>query len=156
MTEVQINGKKFTDEITPGQYLKIQKKWKPGDIVKMRFPMDARLVRDNPLVKENQGKVAIKRGPVVYCLESPDLMNGLDIKDIVIPSDIDFESKYDPYLLEGITVLEGNALAIDKKQTSGNSRVTADIKLIPYYAWANRGVSSMRVWLPEDLNFIND
>ena len=106
-------------------------------------------------MKENLNKVAVKRGPIVYCLESPDLTDGFQVAHIIIPAGIKFKPTHEEYLLGGITVLEGRVLAKrSQKQTRPvndglqQSMSNTKIRLIPYFAWANRGVSYMTVWMP--------
>jgi len=140
----------------PGGYFEIRRVWKPGDTVTLDFPMPARLLEANPLVEEDVGQVAVLRGPVVYCLESPDLPRGVKLSDVRIPADIQLTARYDQRLLGGIVVLEGQALArpaldwqgkLYREFRSADSR-PVKARFIPYFAWANRGPSEMSVWLP--------
>jgi DUF1680 family protein len=111
----------------------------------------------NPLVEEDIGQVAIQRGPVVYCLESPDLPKGVRLSDVLIPPDIQLTARYDRRLLDGVVVLEGKALARSRKNWGGDKLYdqfqrpelkSFPLKLIPYSVWQNRGPSEMSVWLP--------
>ncbi len=110
----------------------------------------------NPLVEETTNQVAVQRGPIVYCLESVDLPSGVEIEQVLIPQDIQLQERYDADFLQSVTLIEGTALA---KRTAKwgkelyrevKTKTTRDFKLrlIPYYAWANRGPSEMSVWLP--------
>ena len=118
--------------------------------------MPARLMEANPLVEENLNQIAVQRGPVVYCLESPDLPDGVKISDVKIPADINLVARFDRRLLGGIVVLEGKALAHSQENWSGKlyrevapeNFSPVDLKLIPYSVWQNRGASEMSVWLP--------
>jgi DUF1680 family protein len=100
--------------------------------------------------------VAVARGPVVYCLESPDLPPGVGIDDVAIPATTKFTPRYDATLLKGLTVLEGDGRLIRSSDWSGllyrplSSSVPQSVKLrlIPYYAWGNRGIPYMTVWMP--------
>lgn len=153
--EVSVNGELLKENIKEGSYFKIEQTWNPGDIVNVKLPMDVKIVRDNPLVKENINKVAIKRGPIVYCAESPDLPGGIHVKDIAISANTKFTPIYDEYLLKGVTVLEGQ---VSVKNTQGKAEKVDEgfqqsmkhvkIRLVPYYTWANRGISDMSVWIP--------
>jgi DUF1680 family protein len=140
----------------PGSYFEIRRQWKAGDFVDLDLPMLARLMEANPLVEEDLNQVAIQRGPVVYCLESPDLPQGIRLSDVRIPSDMQLTARYDRRLLDGVVVLEGRAFA--QPQGDWNGKLYRElgstelkpfnVKLIPYSVWQNRGKSEMSVWLP--------
>jgi hypothetical protein len=148
---------KLTGETpVPLGYFEIRRAWKPGDFVDLDLPMPVRLMEANPLVEEDLNQVAIQRGPIVYCLESPDLSRGVKISDVFIPSDMKLTTRYDWRLLDGIVVLEGNALARPEENWSGklyrefqpDELDPIAVKFIPYCVWQNRGPSEMSVWLP--------
>jgi uncharacterized protein len=140
----------------PGSYFEIRRAWKAGDFVDLDLPMPVRLMEANPLVEEDINQVAVQRGPIVYCLESPDLPPGVDISDVRIPSDLRLTARFDQRLLDGIVVLEGKALA--EPPGDWNGKLYRDVKpaelkpfnvkFIPYSVWQNRGRSEMSVWLP--------
>jgi len=112
----------------------------------------------NPLVEEDLNQVAIQRGPVVYCLESPDLPVGVKISDVLIPSDLKLIARFDQRLLDGIVVLEGKALLRQQENWNGNlyrevqpaELKPVNVRFIPYSVWQNRGPSEMSVWLPKN------
>lgn len=146
-----------TDESPKSQsYFEIHRRWHPGDFVDLDLPMPARLIEANPLVEEDVNQVAVQRGPVVYCLESPDLPHGVTISDVLIPPDIQLTSRYDQQLLDGVTVLEGHALLRPKADWNGKlyqdfkpqQLKPLNVRFIPYCVWQNRGPSEMSVWLP--------
>ena len=118
--------------------------------------MPARLMEANPLVEEDLNQVAVQRGPVVYCLESPDLPDGVKISDVKIPADINLVARFDRRLLGGIVVLEGKGVARQAENWNGKlyravqpeKLQPVNLKLIPYSVWQNRGASEMSVWLP--------
>jgi hypothetical protein len=130
--------------------------------VALTLPMRARLVQANPMVEELRGQVAVMRGPLVYCLESVDLPEGVNVMDVRLPRRINLQPRYDGQLLGGLVVLEGQAVAIiDPDWSAGPYDSTVLYKefaptepesvcltLIPYHAWANRGEPEMTVWLP--------
>jgi DUF1680 family protein len=140
----------------PQSYFEIHRHWQPGDFVDLDLPMPVRLLEANPLVEEDMDQVAVQRGPVVYCLESPDLPRGASVSDILIPPDIQLTTRYDQRLLDGVVVLEGQAFL--QPSTDWNDKLYRDyqpqelqrfkIRLIPYSVWQNRGPSEMSVWLP--------
>ena len=118
--------------------------------------MEPRLVEGNPKIEEVRNQVAVMRGPLVYCLESPDLPDGVAVSEIRIPRDIVFAARHEPDLLGGITVLEGEARRVCEGDWTGQLYRPLDpgqgepvrLRLIPYFAWANRGISEMTVWMP--------
>ena len=109
----------------------------------------------NPTVEEARNQVAVMRGPIVYCLESPDLGPGVKFTEVAIPADIRLSARFDKELLGGVTVLAGKGKLAQEDDWSGllyrmlrPASGSVDVKLIPYYAWANRGISYMTVWMP--------
>ena len=118
--------------------------------------MPAQLMESNPLVEETRNQVAVMRGPIVYCIESPDIEDAR-IFDIVIPSDIQLKPIKEEIVGAQITFLEGEALLQSSKDwnmvlyqtiNSKNNLENISIRLIPYFAWGNRGKSEMSVWMP--------
>lgn len=152
---VSVNGE-ILEKPQAQTYVTIQRKWKAGDVVEMEFSMEVQKIVANPLVEQLWNQIAIQRGPVVYCLESPDLNEGEHVSEMIIPYNAKFEASYKPNLLNGLTVLKTNA--IWKKMPDWDKQLYQEmnsqesqeklIRLIPYYAWANRGISEMTVWLP--------
>ncbi len=140
----------------PATYLEIRRVWKAGDAIDLDLPMPVELLEANPLVEETLGQVAVKRGPMVYCLESVDLPVSVKPLDVLIPPDIGLRARFDQRLLGGVVVLEGAALARTNSTWSGElyrelSQTTLTpikLRLIPYSVWANRGAGEMSVWLP--------
>jgi hypothetical protein len=140
----------------PQSFFEIKRAWLPGEIVDLDLPMPPRLMEANPLVEEDLNQVAVQRGPVVYCLESPDLPAGVKISDVMIPADLKLTTRLDRSLLDGIVVLEGKACARSEEDWSGKlyrefqpeELKPIQIKFIPYSVWQNRGPSEMSVWLP--------
>ncbi|WP_018629950.1 aceric acid hydrolase [Niabella aurantiaca] len=137
-----------------GRYVRLDGNWKPGDKIELILEMPVQLMESNPLVEETRNQVAVKRGPVVYCLESPDYKKG-KITNVVIPSDIKWNPV--PVNLDHATfmALTGTAKAVTGEswdhtlyQEVKKELRPVTVKLIPYYAWANRGQSDMAVWLP--------
>lgn len=153
---IAVNGEATqADGMTQG-FARLDRTWCDGDVIELDFPMDVHVMEAHPLVEENRNQVAVKRGPLVYCLESHDLSEGVDMADVVIPQDIALKPQYEPHLLDGVVVLEGTAKAIESEDWSKKlyrqrtPRKTRDVpvRFIPYYAWDNRGMADMSVWLP--------
>jgi DUF1680 family protein len=138
------------------KYIGFRRQWKPGDVIELDLPMPAQLIEAHPLVEEVQHQVAVQRGPVVYCLESADLPEGVKVENIVIPADAKLKPRYESNMLDGVATITTEAIAeanptwtgglYRPKQTEGEKRIP--LKLVPYYAWANRGAGEMTVWLP--------
>jgi hypothetical protein len=135
-------------------HVKIERMWKPGDRVVLDLPMPVERVEAHPSVGEDCGRVAIQRGPLVYCLEEVD--NGPDLHDIVLPADSAFQATFEGDLLGGIVAIEGEVRRRDWEQwgdalyrSTPSSLETAPIQAIPYYAWANRRPGEMLVWLQQ-------
>jgi hypothetical protein len=153
---LRVNGNTVRETLAPGSYFDLNRRWSTGDRVELDLPMTAQLIVASPNVEETRGQVAIRRGPLVYCLESVDLPEGVGLTDVVIPQDIQLKPRFDEQLLSGVTVLEGEAAALRKTNSSSQLYQTFSpqklekvrIKLIPYYAWSNRGIADMSVWLP--------
>ena len=151
---VFVNGDAYP--VNDASAVVINRKWKKGDVITLNLNMRPRLVEANPLVEEAKNQVAVMRGPIVYCLESQDIEGNRNINDISIPADI--QLKEVPMTINGhtFTALEGEALAQDGKQWNNETlyREISDkpvrktcIRLIPYYAWDNRGIQDMSLWL---------
>jgi DUF1680 family protein len=141
-----VNGEPQKVEIVKG-FAAIRRTWKMGDTVALSLPMPVRRVVSHEKVEANAGRVALERGPVVYCAEGVD--NGGGVFNLVLPDDSPLEARRRDGLLGGITVIEGQALAFSAAE-DGRSVVTRkqDFVAVPYYAWAHRGQSEMAVWLP--------
>jgi DUF1680 family protein len=154
--KIQVNGTASTEKSKPGAFVELRRNWKVGDVVELQLPMSARLVEANPLVEETRNQVAVQRGPIVYCLESPDLPKDVRVQDVAIRADAKLSERYDPNLLNGVTAIEADLLARPPGDWDGKLyrplRVGAEheikARFIPYYAWSNRGPSEMTVWLP--------
>lgn len=135
-----VNGT-MTDA-APGDdgYVHLQRTWKGGDVVELDLPMPIRRILANEKVEADHGKVALMRGPMVYCLEAADQPD-VNLTRLILPRAAEMKANHRNDLLGGVTVLEGEALA----EGSTPVKVTA----IPYYAWQNRSKGAMTVWIPE-------
>ncbi|MBE7169429.1 MAG: glycoside hydrolase family 127 protein [Williamsia sp.] len=154
--QLQVNGKAAAVSVTPGEYAEINRTWKQGDVIELRLPMPVKLLEANPLVEEARNQVAVKRGPVVYCLESIDLPKDKSIFDIAIPLNEKLVPKATTVANSRMMSLEGSALLQPAsswknklyKEVSAAKLQPVSIRLVPYYAWGNRGHGDMSVWLP--------
>jgi len=146
---VKVNGKEVASTIEKG-YFSIQRAWKKGDNVEVHFDMEARTVKANAAVEADRGKIAVERGPIVYCAEWPD--NDFNIFSIIMNKKPEFKIENKPDLLYGINTIQTDAQTMSYDMQG--KLVIKDVKLnmIPYYAWAHRGSGNMAVWLPVDLS----
>jgi DUF1680 family protein len=153
---LSVNGMPQGKELRPGTYHEVRRLWSAGDVLELRLPMRAQLLQAHPLVEEARNQGAVKRGPLVYCLESTDLPRGVAVPEVVLSRGVELRPRHDGKLLGGVTILEGKAEAVSEAKWGkelyralGPAGARAvDLKLIPYYAWGNRGRSEMTVWLP--------
>lgn len=148
---VKLNGVDVEKKIENG-YLSINRKWKKGDKIEIRFDMEARTVKAHSKVEADRGRIAIERGPIVYCAEWPD--NNFKLSSLLMSQSPKFEVERKSDLLYGINILktEAQTLFYDESGLLQTKRVP--VSLIPYYAWAHRGDGEMSVWLPQDISVV--
>ena len=151
---IKVNGKLIEDAINEGNYVTITRKWKKGDVITLDMPIDIKLLEGNPKIEEVRNQVALKRGPIVYCLETPDLPENTSILDVYLPLETEFTSTYKKELLGGVTTISG-ALKVRNDKKEGMYRElnaveweSINTQFVPYFAWSNRGTAEMTVWLP--------
>ena len=132
-------------------YAVLRRVWRPGDQVMLTLPMPIERVRADPRVSTAAGKVALQRGPVVYCLEEPD--NGADLAALSLPRTAALTARHDPALLGGCVVIEGQGVRVQPGRSlytvAPPQTETRPLWAIPYGLWANRGEGEMRVWIQE-------
>ena len=158
-TQLTVNGQ--AQPTLPGQFAEIHRTWKPGDKVHLVLDMTPRLTEANALVRENAGRVAVERGPLVYCLEKPDQPLNASLFDdsLLVDARARFTEIYRKDLLDGVLLLEhpgvttakpleDDPLYRDFSITPSAHRKPVTLTFIPYYAWANRGQQEMEVWVP--------
>lgn len=146
--KVSVNGEEVNGELENG-YLAIDRKWKKGDEVRIHFDMSPRLVKANRKVVADRGRLAVERGPLVYCAEWPD--NKFNFFHFVMNKNPQFVLANQPALIGGIKQLklDGRVLSFD---SSGKLQATdAILTMIPYYAWAHRGQGNMQVWIASEI-----
>lgn len=146
---ITVNGQPVPYSVQDG-YALLTRKWKKGDIVEMQLPMAVQTVKALEAVKADTGRVALQRGPLVYCGEWAD--NQGQVSNILLPAGTQFNPSYKPGLLHGVTVLEATVpvVQIGADGLSVSTR-QQPFTAIPYYAWANRGLGEMSVWFPQKL-----
>jgi DUF1680 family protein len=143
-----VNGKPVEKIETIRGYATLHRRWKRGDVVELNLDMPVLRVTGNDHVEATKGRVALMRGPIVYCFEGAD--NGQAVQNLVIPPETEFTSEYRSNRLGGVTVLNATATGVFK--TAVDKVVAAPFKVtaIPYYANANRGTCQMQVWMAEN------
>jgi uncharacterized protein len=148
-----LNGRAASPEISNG-YAHLLRQWATGDVVELSLPMEITRLEANPQVSQSRGKVALSRGPLIYCLEEPD--NPADLGGIVLPLTAKLTEHFEPALLGGIMVIAGEARLQERSDWSKQLyrparrailRDQVAFKAIPYCVWGNRGQKQMQVWI---------
>lgn len=146
---VKVNGQEVKSELEQG-YFTIDRKWKKGDQVEVHFDMDVRTVRANNKVEADRGRIAIERGPIVYCAEWPD--NDFNVLNTLVNRTPKFEVVSKSDLLYGIDQIKTQAQTLEYDDQGRLTVKDHTLTLIPYYAWCHRGSGNMAVWLPNEVN----
>jgi len=142
---IALNGNKLDDcKINQSGYVEIERKWRKGDKIDINLPMKIRKVTADSRIESNNGRIAIERGPLVYCAEGAD--NNGKVLNFEIDKNAELQSEFRNNLLGGVTVLTADARKVDEKGKS----IPAKLTMIPYYSWCNRGANEMAVWLKEN------
>lgn len=146
---VKVNGVPQLALLRNG-YFGINRRWKKGDVVEVHFDMEARTVKAHQAVEADRGKVAVERGPVVYCAEWPD--NDFSVLSVLLNKKPVFELVPQPDMLYGINQLKTGAQILSYTPEGKIEVKDVKLTLIPYYAWAHRGSGEMAVWFPDELS----
>jgi DUF1680 family protein len=150
---LSVNGEPIDlKAVTADGYATLDREWKSGDAVQLDLEMDARRIYANPKVRHDLGRVALARGPVLYCVEATD--NSVPLDAINVPQAAAFSASHEPGLMGGVTTLSGTVAAdaggdwngnLYRSEPPANAEVT--VKAVPYFAWDNREPGRMLVWL---------
>jgi hypothetical protein len=148
---IKVNGRDFFDpsvgiRVKGPQYVMKGREWKAGDVVELEFDMPVERIHADPHVKADVGRVALQRGPIIYCLEGVD--NGGSVRNLCLPKEGKLSAKFDKELLGGVAVIRGEALAVSRKNEQLATKPVA-FQAVPYFAWDNRSPGQMIVWLAE-------
>lgn len=157
--QVTVNSKALIGA-TPGRYFPIRRRWSPGDVIELKLEVVPQVIEANPRIADDSGRVAIQRGPLIYCLEEIDQPSGVSLSDVAVnagrhPAE-QFQTEFKSDLLGGMVVLHHTGAVYERdgsekllySRYAGESSKTRKVPLtfIPYYAWANRQATSMQVW----------
>jgi uncharacterized protein len=148
--EITVNGERLPQTAPEKGYIRVARAWKRGDVVRLRLPMPVEHVHADPRVAADVGRVALQRGPVVYCLEGVD--NGSHVRNVCLPRDAVLTATFDKSLLGGVAVIRGDALAVSKEGGKLTSRPVR-LQAVPYSTWDNRQPGEMIVWIAEEPHF---
>jgi DUF1680 family protein len=143
---LKVNGRAVPLTLSQG-YVSLNREWKRGDVIELALPMPVRRVVANEAVMANKGRVALQRGPIVYCAEWPDNPNG-QVRNLMLADSAKLTAEFKPDLLNGVTVIKSKAVALAYDEQGKAMKHEQDFMAIPYYAWANRGRGQMMVWIP--------
>jgi uncharacterized protein len=157
--QVAVNGKSSSGAM-PGTYLPIRRRWSPGDVIQLKIDVVPQVIEANPRVADDTGRVAIQRGPLIYCLEEIDQPSGVSLSDVAVnpgrhPAE-QFQVEFRNDLLGGMVVLHHTGAVYERDKVEEDSLYSqysreeknkkVPLTFIPYYAWANRQATSMQVW----------
>jgi DUF1680 family protein len=146
---LKVNGNPVALNIVKG-YARIRRTWEKGDAIELNLPMPIRRVAANEKIKDNRGRTAVERGPVVYCFEGADNPRG--VANLVLPIDAKLQTEYHNDLLGGIVTITGRGQI---RQDGKKGVEGIDVVAIPYYAWAHRGKNEMAIWMPKSAEVEN-
>jgi DUF1680 family protein len=156
--QLRVNGKDSGIDLTGGEYALIRRDWSAGDVIALSLLMPVRRIENHPYVSENTGKIALMRGPLLYCVEQAD-NPGIELRDLAVPENTRFSNEYRSELLGGVVALTARSVTtapgsswtgqLYRNAGSAETGSLSDVSItaIPYYAWANREPGRMRVWL---------
>ncbi|HSB11255.1 MAG TPA: beta-L-arabinofuranosidase domain-containing protein [Blastocatellia bacterium] len=143
---IKVNGKPVPLIIDKG-YVSLTRSWIRGDVIELMLPMPVRRVVASERVEADRGRVALQRGPIVYCAEWPDNPLG-HVRNLMLPDDAILTAEFRAGLLGGVSVLKGKSVALAYDDHDKVVKKQQEFTAIPYYAWANRGPGEMIVWMP--------
>lgn len=152
--EILINGERQDLKTIPRSFVKLERTWEKGDTIQLNIPMEPTLIEGHARIEEVRNQVAIKRGPIVYCVESPDLPEGTSILDVYLDGTAPLTVEHKPEFLGGLSIVKTQALLREDSIQTLYANVrrpklkAVPVNFVPYYAWSNRGQAEMTVFLP--------
>ncbi len=157
---LRVDGRPFAGALTPGTYAQVVGTWKPGDVIELSLPFAGELWEANPLVEDTLNQAVVRRGPLVYCLESADLPAGVRLEDVALGLDARhrvFTAKREKIAGASLVTLSVPGFALEEpawksdqlyREVGPPAVRDITVKLVPYFAWDNRGDGDMTVWIP--------
>ncbi|WP_083631270.1 glycoside hydrolase family 127 protein [Labilibacter marinus] len=154
-TTVKVNGQDAGVTAKAGEFVTVNRKWKKGDKITVDMPMDVTFVEGHTHIEEVRNQVAVKRGPIVYCMESADLPEGAKIMDVYLNGDAEMKAVFKKDLLAGVTAIEAEVKIRKDNNTEKMYKAvkkpefeTIKTQFVPYFSWSNRGKGEMSVFVP--------
>lgn len=154
-----LNGEQLDAALQPNGYLSLSRRWRRGDVIELTLEVEPLLVAPNPRIDAVRGCLAVQRGPLVYCFEQHDQLQGVDLQDAQFDPSRPLTAEWTPGLLGGVVRIEAGGRLLDPRNW-GNAlyRAAAEhepatgravtLVAVPYFAWGNRGLGTMRIWMP--------
>jgi DUF1680 family protein len=142
---LRLNDREMPIKLDKG-YVSLDRSWKSGDVIELDLPMLIRHVAASENVPADRGRIALQRGPIVFCVEWPDTPSG-KVRKLLLPDEQPLTTRFDPALLNGVQVIEGKGYSVSTNEFGRIYKRLQDFKAIPYFAWANRGPGEMIVWI---------
>ncbi len=149
---LKVNSRNVPVKLNQG-YVSLNRSWKAGDVIELNLPMPVRRVVANKNVQADVGRVALQRGPIVFCAEWPDNPGG-KVRNLFLPDDRPLTAQFEPMLLNGVETITGMACSVSRDADGRLVKTEQPFKAIPYFAWANRGKGEMAVWLADSENSV--
>ncbi|HSF18638.1 MAG TPA: beta-L-arabinofuranosidase domain-containing protein [Vicinamibacteria bacterium] len=149
-TRIAVNGRDLPDQVDERGYVSVSRRFSPGDVIEIVLPLEVRRVVAKQEVRATRGRVAVERGPIVYCAEWPDYEGGR-VLDLRLDDGSAIEPRLDAELYGGVTTLHGSA-----SRSSDPQSPPKPVRLIPYHLWANRGAGQMTVWISREEYVLGD
>ncbi len=147
--EIRVNGDPVPVPLLVNGYARLSRQWTPGDVVELELPMKVRRMVAHDAVADDRGRVALERGPLVFCLEGID--HDGDVRDVVLRDHDVVDARWRDDLLGGAIVLEGRSARARRTAAGALSLDEARLTAIPYALWAHRALGPMTVWIPRDV-----
>lgn len=153
---LSVNGALISDLIVSRGYARVRRRWEPGDSIELVMEMPVERVKAHPRVQSDAGRIALTRGPIVYCIESVD--NADPVEALALPPQAPLTAEFRADMLDGVVILQGTAQSVSDAQWGDvlyrpveqcPEPLHSLLVAIPYYARANRGPAAMRAWIPE-------
>ena len=151
---LKVNEQDAGVNINPGTFATLNRTWKAGDIIVLDMPMEVKRIEGHNRIEETRNQIAVKRGPIIYCIETPDLPRNTSILNAYIKGDAELKAVHKSDFLEGVTVIETELQLREDRNDEMYQAISKPTfkshktQLVPYYSWSNRGQAEMTVFMP--------